>query len=213
VNLLKNKGGNQMVTEFIFRILNFFKKEKKEDEWDIVNGEIIYKTPDNLKTDHNQNITSSMEESKGTELTEEHEMDIDLKKGRPPKIEKFYIYLKSSGHSASTVKTYTYSINYWEEVAKINHKSIYNLNIDDIEEAIENMDLNTKRKKISALKQLARWYARNEFPRLHVELDKLVIIGHKTRLPAAKGEMEFIRIREEAKRLIKENKCFRKSFK
>ena len=114
------------------------------------------------------------------------------KRGRPPKIDKFYIYLKASDHSPNTVKTYGYVMRFWDKVAKSHNKTIYYLTIDDLEAAIISIDLNTKRKRVSALRQLGRWYLRNGYSRLHLELEKLIIVGHKTRVPLAKGEKEFI---------------------
>jgi site-specific recombinase XerD len=194
------------------RIKDLIIKEEKQ-EWDIKNGELIYlqgmdeEDSPTLPSDGFSQLKETEEKIKVEEIeSKEENGETVMRKGRPPKLEKFYIYLRASEHSPNTVKTYEYAIKFWDEVAKSHHKSVYNLNIEDLERAIMNMDLNTKRKKISALKQLARWYARNEFPKLRVELDKLVIIGHKSRLPAAKGEMEFIRIREEAKSLIKKGK-------
>ena len=193
-----------MFTESIFRALKKAINTKTDkEEFDVVNGEIIYKKKDKVEV-----------EGPKAKLEVRFENDIPIKqvekdsiqRGRPPKIEKFFIYLKASEHSQNTVKTYGYAIKYWGEVARSHHKTIYNLNIDDLERAIMSMDLNTKRKKISALKQLARWYARNNFSKLRVELDKLVIIGHKSRIPAAKGEVEFTKIKEEAKILIQNGK-------
>ncbi len=128
------------------------------------------------------------------------------KRGRPAKMDKFYIYLKASEHSANTIKTYKSAMRFWEKVAKSHNKTIYHLNIENMERAIMSMDLNTKRKLVSALKQLAKWYLRSDYPKLHLELEKLVIVGHKTRVPLAKGEKEFIHIKNHAKELISHGK-------
>ncbi|MGB6130124.1 MAG: tyrosine-type recombinase/integrase, partial [Psychrilyobacter sp.] len=151
-------------------------------------------------------------ESKGQEIQEnlgEYTPEVSImkgKKGRPPKIDKFYIYLKASDHSPNTVKTYGYVMKFWDKVARSHNKTIYYLTIDELEAAIISIDLNTKRKRISALRQLGRWYLRNGYSRLHLELEKLIIVGHKTRVPLAKGENEFIEIKNHAKELISHGK-------
>jgi site-specific recombinase XerD len=129
-----------------------------------------------------------------------------MKKGRPPKMEKFFIFLRASEHSINTVKTYRSAIRFWEGVARSNHKTIYNLNIEELEKGIMSKDLNTKRKLVSALKQLGKWYLRSDYPKLYIELNKLIIIGHKSRIPATKSEKEFVEIKNHAKELIDQKK-------
>lgn len=230
MNIWDYLGVRKIFTEFIFRALKMLQNEGKETDIKIIDGEIYLqnkKTGEWIKHEYIPKVETQKDKKllTGEEWAEkklligennleiEEEINENLeaysfvgKRGRPPKIEKFYIFLKASEHSISTVKTYTYAINFWNKVARSNNKTIYNLNIEDMERAIMSKDLNTKRKLVSALKQLAKWYVRNEYPKLHVELDKLIIVGHKSRLPAAKGEIEFTRIREEAKKLIDQGK-------
>lgn len=164
--------------------------EERSDaiELDLESGEILEKSVD-----------GEVEEPRS-------EYHLSGKRGRPAKMDKFYIYLKASEHSANTIKTYRSAMKFWGKVARSHNKSIYHLSIENMERAIMSMDLNTKRKLVSALKQLAKWYLRSEYPKLHLELEKLVIVGHKTRVPLAKGEKEFVHIKNHAKELISRGK-------
>ena len=54
------------------------------------------------------------------------------------------------------------------------------------------------------MKQLAKWYLRDGYPSLHLELQKLIMGRGKARIPHAKSEEEYIKAREEAKGLCKE---------
>jgi site-specific recombinase XerD len=209
VNLLKNKGVKLMWIESIFSLLKRLKKTKKEEDWDIIDGKLIFKNESNVsdnKISFEEGDPQIDVSDPSPNIGEKQGKVINLSKGRPPKLDKYYIYLRSSEHSINTIKTYKSAIKFWEKIARDHNKTIYGLGIEDLERAIMNKDLNTKRKLVSALKQLSKWYLRNEFPRLHLELQKLVIVGHKTRVPLAKEEHEFIEIKNHAKELIKEGK-------
>jgi len=156
--------------------------------------------------------TEERNESKGREIQENLEgyipegINLKGKRGRPPKMEKFFIFLRASEHSQNTLKTYKSAIKFWDGVARSNNKTIYNLNIEELEKGIMSKDINTKRKLVSALKQLGKWYLRSDYPKLYIELNKLVIIGHKSRIPATKSEKEFVEIKNHAKELIGKGK-------
>ena len=188
-----------------------FYEEKEKEEKQVANGknELSSSVPLSFGK---RGESLNFEGSKNQEIRgnlDEYTPEVSItkgKKGRPPKIDKFYIYLKASDHSPNTVKTYGYVMKFWDKVARSHNKTIYYLTIDDLEAAIISIDLNTKRKRISALRQLGRWYLRNGYSRLHLELEKLIIVGHKTRVPLAKGENEFIEIKNHAKELISHGK-------
>ena len=228
MNIWENLGVSQVGLEFVFELLKKFQDQGDKDEMKIINGEFYYKgqVMDKVarklfyeEREKQEETTLSRpldtlslnrekEEVKNQEIRESigeyipEGSVLKGKKGRPPKIDKFYIYLKASDHSPNTVKTYGYVMKFWDKIARSHNKTIYYLTIDDLEGAIISIDLNTKRKRISALRQLGRWYLRNGYPRLHLELEKLIIVGHKTRVPLAKGENEFIEIKNHAKELI-----------
>lgn len=227
-------GVNRMITEAIFRMLKKLQNQEEEDGLKIINGEFYYKgqvmdkearklfyemkaeeekrKETTLPSDGFSPIkeTEGIYESKeiGEKIGEYIPEGVSLKgkRGRPPKIEKFFIFLRASEHSQNTLKTYKSAIRFWNGVARSNNKTIYNLNIEELEKGIMSKDLNTKRKLVSALKQLGKWYLRSDYPKLYIELNKLVIIGHKSRIPATKSEKEFIEIKNHAKELISKGK-------
>ena len=80
------------------------------------------------------------------------------------------------------------------------------MKIKHIEEAIALLDINTKKKNVSALKQLGKWYLRDGFPHLSIETQKIILGKGKARIPKAKSEDEFREIKEHAKRLLGEGK-------
>lgn len=127
-------------------------------------------------------------------------------RGRARKIEGFYLTLKASGKAKNTIDSYKYDMKFWQGEASEKRKSIYNLKYTDIELAISNLDINTARRRMSALKQLAKWYLRDDFPRLHIECEKIMMGKGKSRIPKSKSLEEFLKIREEAKEMIKEGK-------
>lgn len=223
---------NQMITEAIFRMLKKLQNQEVKDDLEIINGEFYYngqvmdkearklfyeRKERELKEKRNEIITevkSKSEEVKNEGLEvrgnlEEYTtegVNLKGKRGRPPKLEKFYIFLRASEHSQNTLKTYKSAIKFWDGVARSNNKTIYNLGIEELEKGIMSKDINTKRKLVSALKQLGKWYLRSDYPKLYIELNKLVIIGHKSRIPATKSEKEFVEIKNHAKDLIGKGK-------
>lgn len=97
-------------------------------------------------------------------------------------------------------------MKWWEDVANKNKTNLYNLKIKHIEEAIATEDINTKRKKVSALKQLSKWYLRDGFPHLNIEMQKVVLGKGKVRIPQAKTEEEFKQIKEHGEQLVRAGK-------
>jgi hypothetical protein len=67
--------------------------------------------------------------------TDEISIDLRRKKGRTRDIEGFYVFLQSAGRGELTIKTYKYSLNWWEKVAERSNVNLYNLKIKHIEEA------------------------------------------------------------------------------
>lgn len=131
--------------------------------------------------------------------------NIKSSKGRARKIDGFFLTLQSAGRSKRTIQGYKYDLNFWQKVAKQKKQTIYNLKLKDIEEANAGQDINTVKRRMSALKQLAKWYLRDNFPLLHIECAKVMIGKGKARIPKAKSEEEFRQIRDHAKELIQDN--------
>jgi len=130
--------------------------------------------------------------------------ELQKSKGRTRDIEGFYLTLQSAGKSKQTISTYKYAIEFWDKIARKKNKSIYALKLKDIEEANIEQDINTVKKRISALKQLSKWYLRDGFPLLHIECQKIMLGKGKSRIPKAKGQDEFIEIKKHSKELINE---------
>ena len=133
-------------------------------------------------------------------------IDLGNKKGRIRDIEGFYVSLQSAGRSKITIEGYRYDMKWWGKIAEQKNSSIYNLKFKDIEEAIAEMDINTKKRKISALKQVGKWYLREGYANLNIENAKNHHRKGKIRLPKAKSQEEFVGIKEQGKKLIEEGK-------
>jgi site-specific recombinase XerD len=139
------------------------------------------------------------ESNQSKEITE-----INGKRGQPKGIKNFFLFLKSASRSKNTIRGYRSDLRYWDRIANANNKTIYNLSLEGIEEANTGEDINTVKRRVSALKQLAKWYLRDDYPKLHIELEKVVTGKGKQRIPKAKSEKEFVKIREHAKELIEQ---------
>ena len=134
------------------------------------------------------------------------ELKENTKKGRVRDIEGFFISLQSAGRSKITIQGYRYDLKWWEKISEQKNTSIYNLKFKVIEEVILEMDINTKKRKVSALKQLGKWYLREGYPNLNIETQKIIVGRGKIRLPKAKSQEEFKEIKEHGKKLLEEGK-------
>lgn len=140
------------------------------------------------------------------EKIEKNLEEVQVKKGRVKDIEGFYVSLQSAGRSKLTLLNYRYDMNWWQKIAEQKKTSIYNMKLATIEEAISEMDVNTKKRRISALKQLGKWYLREGYTNLNIETQKIILGRGKARIPKAKSEDEFKKIKEDGKRLLGEGK-------
>lgn len=138
-------------------------------------------------------------------LEEVGAVQIPVSKGRTRDISGFWLTLQSAGRAKRTIEGYQQDIKQWQKYAlEKGHKTVYNLKTKDIEGFIAKKDVNTSRRLISSLKQLSKWYLRDGFPALNIEMQKLMSAKGKKRIPLAKEPAEFIRIRNEAKKMIEE---------
>lgn len=208
-----------MVKNLIKRIFND-KIEDEEDEVKIVNGVIIREgenieiTSKKVKEEKSykkldekieENIKEIQEIFQEENISEEEEV-IKRSKGRTRDIEGFFLMLKSIGRAKKTIESYRYDIEFWKKIARRNKKSIYNLKLTEIEEANAGQDINSVKRRVSALKQLAKWYLRDGFPLLHIECQKIILGRGKVRVPQAKSEKEYIQIKKRAQELIEEGR-------
>lgn len=168
----------------------------------------------NLQTDFKaiEEITADKEQQgngdtleKVAGLEEVGVVQIPVSKGRTRDISGFWLTLQSAGRAKRTIEGYQQDIKQWQKYAlEKGHKTVYNLKTKDIEGFIAKRDVNTSRRLISSLKQLSKWYLRDGFPALNIEMQKLMSAKGKKRIPLAKEPAEFIRIRDEAKKMIEE---------
>lgn len=70
-----------------------------------------------------------------------------------------------------------------EQSCQCKQKSIYNLKLEEIEKAIAGRDINTVRRLLSSARQLGKWYLRDGFPALNIELQKVMTGKGKVRIP------------------------------
>lgn len=127
---------------------------------------------------------------------------VSEKRGRPKNIDSFFLFLQSAGRSKRTIIGYKSDLKYWGQIAKAKNKTIYNLSLNDVEEANAGEDINTVKRRVSALRQLAKWYLRDDYSKLYIELEKIVLGRGKARIPKAKSEDDFEQIKAHAKELI-----------
>lgn len=213
--LLKNRDEEETTVQIINGKIvgyDYSKKEKQEEAKEEirvqneVSNESI-KLDDPLKVDTQEEkleeVREVFQEEQEEELEEIQGMEaLPKSKGRTRKIDGFYLTLKAAGKAKRTIENYRSDLRIWQKVADKKRTSLYNLKLKDIEEAIAGKDINTVKRHVSSLKQLAKWYLRDGFPLLHIECEKIMLGKGKARIPKAKSDEEFVRIREEAKELI-----------
>ncbi|MFA5879822.1 MAG: tyrosine-type recombinase/integrase, partial [Candidatus Margulisiibacteriota bacterium] len=125
------------------------------------------------------------------------------KKGRAINYDGFFLFLRAVGRSKITIKDYQADLRFWNRFVKGINKTIYSLKLRDIEIAVDGKDINTARRLVATLKSLARWYLRESYPALYIELEKVVLGKRKDRIVKAKDIEEFKRIRAQAEDLVK----------
>lgn len=116
--------------------------------------------------------------------------------GRPPAIALYWEHLRAAGRSRRTIAEYGYDIAWWERVAaQCRRRSVYMLRVADIEASVARMDPHTRARRLAALRSLARWYAREGYPRLRAEMDRLLPVRLPRAVPRDLGEAEYRRLR------------------
>lgn len=123
------------------------------------------------------------------------------KSGRPKKYEGYFLFLNAAGRSQRTIKGYKSDLRYWTKYSEALKKTMYTLKVEDVEKAIAGKDINTVRRLLASLRSLSRWYLRDGYPALNIELQKIILGKGKDRLAKAKDNKEYLRIREQAKAL------------
>jgi site-specific recombinase XerD len=126
----------------------------------------------------------------------------EAKKGRLPKIERFWDHLDVAGRGKRTIQEYKYEWKWWEAEALKKKRTVYSLRVKDIEEILKGLNPSTNRRKIAFLRTLSKWYLREGHPLLHTEIWKITSPKIPKSLPKDKGTEDFERLREKAKKLI-----------
>jgi site-specific recombinase XerD len=126
----------------------------------------------------------------------------EAKKGRLPKIERFWDHLDVAGRGKRTIQEYKYEWKWWEAEALKKKRTVYSLRVKDIEEILKGLNPSTNRRKIAFLRTLSKWYLREGHPLLHTEIWKITSPKIPKRLPKDRGSEEFEELREKAKKLI-----------
>jgi site-specific recombinase XerD len=142
--------------------------------------------------------------SQPQEEKDEQPKAIKARKGRSKDIKHFWTHLEALGRSKLTISTYEGELRWWTKIAKENNTKVYNLKLQQIEKAISVVDINTRKKKISFLKTLAKWHLRDSQPSLSIECAKVQLGKGKARIPKAKTTAEFEKARAQAKKFCSE---------
>lgn len=145
-------------------------------------------------TTHNHHSEQSVEVEKDSNQK--------IKIGRPPDTQHFFVWLQSMHLSKVTIRGYKYDLGFWEKKAKKINKTPYNLTMKNIEDVNATQDISTAKRRLSMLKTLAKWYLRQDYTKLHLQLQKVTIGKSKERLPKAKSELEFKRLGKLAYELV-----------
>jgi len=137
-------------------------------------------SPDNQSL-QSQNIVDE-------EITEKNKNEDSekIKNGRTPKIDHFWNYLEFAGMSRATIQQYHYDWKFWEKEAREKDRTPYTLRAQHIEEILKSKNPSTNRRKTAFLRTLAKWYLREDYPRLHAEVWKVLSPKLPQRLPTAR---------------------------
>lgn len=128
------------------------------------------------------------------------------KQGRLPAPARFWAFMEVAGRGKRTLKEYRYELKWWEKKARQAGCTVYTLRLRDIEASLKDLHPATTRRKASFLKVLAKFYLRENFPRLHTETSKVVSPRMPDKLPRDRGREAFIKLREQAKEWCRNGK-------
>lgn len=126
------------------------------------------------------------------------------KPGSPPAEDKgpwklpqdYLIYLQASNKSERTIKEYCYDLNTWNRQYPLNK-----ITRNQIEKAVSKLHPATARRKIAALRSLAKWQLREGKTRLHTVLGQIIPPKVPGRVPKDRGAEEFLQLVNRAKLL------------
>lgn len=204
---LLGKNKTKSYEEKDFEIINGVFIKKGEINKPEKNIEEIQKNVEREKTEKSKSIfyESKDERKEIIEVKIETEKEENKNSGRPPKLDGFYLYLRASKKAVRTITEYKNDIKLWSEWASKKNKSIYSLKLKEIEEYLASQSSSAARRKISSLKEVGRWYLRDGYSSLYIELEKVIRPKLGQRIPKAKTELEYEVILEMAKKLVEEN--------
>jgi site-specific recombinase XerD len=138
-------------------------------------------------------------------VPEEATDQVQIAKGRLPKIDRFWSHLEVAGRAKRTIQEYKYEWKWWQKEAALKRRTPYTLRVAEMEEILKGKDPSTTKRKIALLRTLAKWYLREGHPKLHSEAGKLTSPRLPKRIPKDKGAEQFEILRDKARMLIAEN--------
>lgn len=110
--------------------------------------------------------------------------------------EEYLVYMQASNKSDRTIKEYCYDLNTWNRQYPLNR-----ITRNQIEKTLSKLHPATARRKIAALRSLAKWQLREGKPRLHTVLGQIIPPKIPGRVPKDRGTEDFIRLAAQAKEL------------
>jgi len=129
-----------------------------------------------------------------------------LKQGRLPAVSRFWTFMEVAGRGNRTVKEYRWEQHWWAKQAQGATRTLYTLNVRNLEESLRGIHPATVRRKLAFLRVLGRWYLREGFPRLHTETGKVMSPRLPEKIPRDRGPEEFIELRDKAKKWAREGR-------
>ncbi len=219
----ENKGLKEMFLKSTFEqhFEKIFKKGQKNNEnkkFKIVNGEIIYLNKEDSDDDqvsltelyeveNKIKTVENSDNSKKEKIEEEvYKEKKEIKRGRPPKLDGFYLMLRATNKSKLTIENYKSDIRQWEKWAKKKGKGIYSLGVEEVEEFVAKKNPHIARRNLSSLKQLSKWYLRQGYEGLYLEMEKVIKPKKGVRIPKAKDKETYMEILEDSKKMVEEGR-------
>ena len=188
-------------TKYVFGL-----KEKREDDEDII---LVVGGKPQFQEGNLDDLDEEIGKKRGRPVGSLNDEEVagmpKAQPGRIPRIDLFWDHLKAAGRGKRTIQEYKYEYSWWDKRAQAKKKTIYTLNIDEIENLLKDLNAHTSRRKAAFLRRLAKWYLRNGKNRLHVEAAKIVSPRVPERLPGDHGADKFLELRKKAESLCSQN--------
>jgi integrase/recombinase XerD len=121
--------------------------------------------------------------------------------GKPWKLsDEYLVFLRAANRSERTISEYCYDLNAWNR-----QYPLHRITRNQLEKAVSQMRPATARRKIAALKSLAKWQLRDGDTRLHTVLGQINPPKLPGRVPKDRGSDDFQRWAGRAKELCQQS--------